>query len=102
MKLTEQKRKKFDIFASINDELDKKYSVISNGEYSCNVNKNGVFFRPFIFDYSERAFGIEYASDEKEAALGEFEDGDLFYLDDYSTLNKMIEDMCVEIDSIEE
>ena len=94
-----EKKNNLDILARINDELGKKYETKTFGNRVCFVNKNVVPFNVFTLKEEGIAFGVEYADNADAAALGVFEDGDTFYLEDYSTLDDMITAMCQEIDN---
>ncbi|MCD8180732.1 MAG: hypothetical protein LUF26_04550 [Firmicutes bacterium] len=85
----------------IKDKLNAMYSSEHLGKNLCWTNKYGTFFKVFCFSENNRCFGIEYASNEDEARQGCFEDGDLFYIDDYSSLDDMVAAMRLEIDDSE-
>ncbi len=97
MSWTEKKRSNITL-ADVKDKLNEVYSTECISEHLCWMNKYGVFFKVFCFDNNERSFGIEYASNKDEVLQNYFEDGDLFYVDDYSSLDEMIADMRLEID----
>ncbi len=99
MGLTEKQKNSFEILAELNNKLNSMYPRTNCGKYICNINKNGLLFKTFLFSEKECVFGIEYANNAKEAQKGCFEDGDLFYFDDYSSLAEMVEGMCDEIDT---
>lgn len=87
-----------DVLENINRYFSAIYPRQLVEKRVCYVSNNGDFFNPFLFDGAAYSFGIEYASNESEASKGNFEDGDLFYLEDYDSLDDMIEAMRREIE----
>ncbi len=84
--------------ADVKDNLNEVYPVERIDAHLCYVNKFGIFFKAFSLNDNEKSFGIEYALNRQEVQQNRFEDGDLFYPDDYSSLDEMIANMCFEID----
>ncbi|MCD7831625.1 MAG: hypothetical protein LUI01_05110 [Firmicutes bacterium] len=99
MDLTElNKKSALDVLEIINRYFGTIYPRRSAARHDCYVSQKGDFFNPFLFDGAAYSFGIEYASNETEASKGIFEDGDLFFLEDYDSLDDMIEAMRREIE----
>lgn len=98
MDLTE-KKSDLNTLALITEKLSQKYDERIVGQYRCYVNKKSVLFHAFCLQ-NGHAFGIEYADTVDEAKQEKFEDGDIFYLADYNTIEEMFLAMCREIDSV--
>ncbi len=90
-------KKNSDVLVMITEKLNEKYEKKTFGGRQCYVNKNAVPFKLFCLQ-NDQAFGLEYADSTDEAEQGRFEDGDIFYLSDYTTLEEMLTAMCKEID----
>lgn len=99
MNSTELRRSdKIEMLEKIAEKAKERYREKTFGKYSCLVNANGEPFRIFAFP-GEKAICIEYAESENDAALGRFEDGDRFYLEDFQSLEALTEAVFAEIDS---
>ncbi|MCD8087553.1 MAG: hypothetical protein LUE22_03050 [Oscillospiraceae bacterium] len=81
----------------IKEKLSKVYKQENFGERTYFVNQHGTPFMPFAFP-GRFALGIEYADSKEDAVLGRFEDGDLFYIEDYVTVDDLFRDMFQEIE----
>lgn len=80
---TEKKKQRTDCLARLNQLLGQRYdlcTITGKDFFKC---PDGVCFLASFFP-GENAIVIEYAEDEKAAAQNQLEDGDLFYLDDFS------------------
>lgn len=99
MSLTEPKRaNKMDILAEMNKIAYNRYREKSFGRFRCFVSASGVPFNIFAFP-GENAICVEYAENESDAALGRFEDGDRFYLEDFRSLEELSNAVFAEVDS---
>ncbi len=96
MSLTEQKSN-LGWLKEITDSISKRYANRYFGVYFCFVSSNGTPFKPFAYPGRD-ALGLEYANTQEDAAAGLFEDGDLFYMEDYANPDDMLRDMVKEID----
>ena len=82
----------------IAEELGKIYPVKQYGENICFVNKKNIPFRLLCFSRRQLSFVLEYATEDGDAEVGRFENGDRFYFEDYSSVQEMVKAMCLEID----
>ncbi len=100
MDLTEKKRKTdmSKAMTFITNGMDKAYPTIDVGNENCYKNQNDVLFNVDTLK-SDGAFVVEYANNIIEAKHNMFEDGDLFFLEDYNSLDEIFQAMCDEIDS---
>lgn len=98
MDLTEKKSSHNEVLTLIKEKFSGRYDKRVLPDKTCFINEHGVLFDAFSFPEWD-AFGVEYANTEEEAQKWQFEDGDLFYLADYDTVDDMVEAMCKEIDN---
>ncbi|MCD7893243.1 MAG: hypothetical protein LUG60_06005 [Erysipelotrichaceae bacterium] len=82
----------------ITEKFNKIYSTQNIGNRKCFINNNSVLFNVDMLK-SDGAFVVEYANNITEAKHNMFEDGDLFFLEDYNSLDNLIEAMCTEINN---
>lgn len=80
----------------INDRLTKLYPKINIAGQEYFKHEKGMCFRIFEFPGSN-ALCIEYADNIAEAQINRFEDGDRFFLDEFSE-DEMFEAMIKEIE----
>ncbi len=80
---TEKKKQRNDCLARFNLLLGQYYDLCNIMGKDFYKRPDGVCFRADLFP-GENAIVIEYAEDEKAAAQNQLEDGDLFYLDDFT------------------
>lgn len=82
-------------FNKINEQLTKIYEKTSVAGQECFKHARGKYFRLFEFPGSN-ALCIEYAENYEEAQKNRFEDGDRFFLGEFSEeemLNAMLEEI---------
>lgn len=89
---------KMDVLSELNKMAEERYGVKTFGRFACFVNESGVPFRIFAFPM-EFAICVEYAESESDAALGRFEDGDRFYLEDFQSIEEIANAVFAEIES---
>lgn len=96
---TETKLSVGDALDHLNDLLNSKYrqTAIKKIEVFYYPYKD-IYFRPFVMGDWE-AIGVEYAHGEYDAELYRYEDGDLFYLEDYESEEKLFKAILKEIES---
>ncbi len=94
MSLMEERKN--DLIIQIIAKLDKVYQKELVCNRVCYMSKGGIPFSPFKLE--DGAYGIEYANGEECIRQGIFEDGDIFYVEDYDCIDDMVKDMCREID----
>lgn len=97
MNLTEQK-KQLDVLAKVTERFNSQYRRKQFGKYETFVSDSDRIFSICAFP-GENALVIEYADDQNDAAAGRFEDGDRFFLDEYKSLDSLIDAMQAEIES---
>ena len=90
--------KKLDVLAEISKRLEQKFEKRKFGKRECFVNKNKVPFNVHTFQ-TLSAFVIEYAESDEDAMLDRFEDGDVFYWDEFHTEQDILDAMLKEIES---
>lgn len=79
------------------DRLQNRYpSIVVNGSV-CFVTDDGVIFQ-IVCLKDFKAFVIGYAETMEEAEKNFFEDGDLFYMDEFSSEDEMFAEMIKEIE----
>lgn len=81
----------------LEDRLRNKYKEIIIGEDVCFVLNDGEIIH-LVGLVQFKAIVIEYADSFDEAKKNMYDDGDLFYMDDYPEPERMFEDMIKEID----
>lgn len=80
----------------INERLTKLYPKVSVAGQECFRHESGMYFRLFEFPGSN-ALCIEYAENDAEAQKNRFENGDRFFLQEFSE-DEMFEEMIKEIE----
>lgn len=93
-----EQKKRTEAIKEINKLLTQDYqtSKFPDGESFCT--KDCGIFRMNVFT-GEFAIVIEYAENEQEAELGRFEDGYIFYLDDYGSVDELYSALKSEIEN---
>lgn len=80
----------------INGRLAELYLKARVADRECFKHRSGIYFRLFEFP-GENALCIEYAENDTEAYKNRFEDGDRFFLEEYSE-DEMLKAMIREIE----
>lgn len=65
--------------------LGQRYEKVSINDRECFRLPNGIIVHVDAFENNGTAFVVEYADDINEAGINRFEDGDLFYPQDYDS-----------------
>lgn len=79
------------------DRLQNRYSPIVVNESVCFVTDDGKIFQ-IVCLKDFKVFVIGYADTMEEAEKNFFEDGDLFYMDEFSSEDEMFAAMIKEIE----
>ncbi len=90
-----EQKKRNEVLSLVVGELQARFEKKLFGKNACMINQSGIPFRVCPFP-DEMALVIEYAENDEDAESGRFEDGDRFYLADYS-VEDLIDAMLIEI-----
>lgn len=95
--MSRKSQKSLDYFDYICEKLARLYDQTEINKQKLYVGENGFYFFLSVFPEEFNAIVIEYASNQEEAKNNIFEDGDLFYVDDFSK-EEMLQAMIKEIE----
>lgn len=82
----------------IEKSLKDKYEVLEVNGMNCFKHSNGTIFHVDELGGNYDALVIEYADNLEEAKKNQFEDGDLFYMDELDK-EEMLNQIIAEIES---